>query len=180
MIDLLPPNYKTELTYAKRNVTIRWYVVSAFFIVVTACLITIVSMWFSQRELERLSSDIKSLDDDLASYESIESEAVALRKKLSTVQELFDKQTNYLGVLEDIENATTPEATLLSLSLIGDDSLPLSLQFIVPSETAAASLRIGLEQSDRFSFVDIQSIGQRGDGNFSVEYKLAFEKGRAR
>ncbi len=180
MINLLPPAIKADLVYARRNAILRWYVLLTMVVVVLMAALLLSGIWYAGREVVSTERDLASAQTELSAYQDTEAEATSLRDTLGAVQELFEMQADYLAVLRDIERATIPSARLETLTLSGDDTKPLVLQFTVPSETAAASLRISLENSDRFSFVDIESISRLEDNEVSVAYKLAFEAGKAR
>lgn len=180
MINLLPPALKADLVYARRNAVLRWYVLLALATVVLMSALLLGGIWYASRQITDAERGLSSAQSELEAYSETQKEAASLRDTLDAVQELFEKQTDYLAVVRDIERSTIPNAQLQNLTLTGDETKPLSLQYTVPSETAAASLRISLENSERFSFVDIESISRVDDGEFAVAYKLAFEAGRAR
>jgi hypothetical protein len=180
MINLLPPIIKADLVYARRNAILRWYVLLTIAAAGLIGALLLSGIWYASRQVTSVESDLASAQARLSAYEDTETEAASLRDTLGAVQELFEQQADYLAVLRDIERATLPSAQLQALTLSGDDTKPLGLEFTVPSETAAASLRISLENSDRFSFVDIEGINRVEDSGFTVSYKLAFEAGRAR
>jgi Tfp pilus assembly protein PilN len=124
-----------------------------------------------------------NLEDQLGPVKSLTEQGKAVQAKLDTLTQLFAKETNYVALLESIEQTIVPGAQLQRLELTGDETQPLEMQFVISDQLVAATLRNSLEESDRFKFVDIQSIGEttvQGGTEIIATYKLSYEPGQGR
>lgn len=183
MINLLPPEIKEQIRYGRRNVSLRSYVVLTLLVAVALSLSLFGADWYGQRELGRLEGELTELEDRLGPVKALTDEGKAVQEKLETLKQLFAKETNYVALLEDIEATIVPGAQLQRLELTGDETQPLEMQFIISDKLVAATLRNSLEASERFKFVDIQTISEaavQGGTEITATYKLSYEPGQGR
>lgn len=183
MINLLPPEIKEQIRYGRRNVSLRSYVVLTLIIALALSLSLYGADWYGQRELARLDSELAETDERLGPVKALTGEGQAVEAKLETLKQLFAKETNYVALLEDIEATVVSGAQLQRLELTGDETQPLELQFIVSDKLVGATLRNSLEASERFKFVDIQTINETATPTGTqiiASYKLSYEPGQGR
>lgn len=179
MINLLPPAVKAERSYGRKNAALFKYL---FVVIQVALLIagtTIGGFVYGNARLNQLNREHAELETQLGAVKSIEEDAKSLRDKLTALKTLFASETNYVSLLQDIEAAIIPGSRLTALELTGREKEALEMTFLVTNEIKAAELKQSLEASDRFSFVDIQSIRPSPQG-VEVDYRLSFESGKAR
>lgn len=179
MINLLPPTVKAERSYGRKNALLLKYLVVVIQVALLIAGTTIGGFLYGSAKLGQLNREHAELEARLGEVKSIEEDAKSVRDKLSALKTLFASETNYVSLLGDIEAAIIPGSRLTALELTGNEKEALEMTFVVTNELKAAELKQSLEASDRFKFVDIQSIRPSAQG-VEVDYRLSFEPGRAR
>lgn len=179
MINLLPSEHKAHLGYARKNTILFGYVSVVLIVAIAFSIALLSARFYADWKLTKANDRLAELDGKLEDVEEIRKDADTVISKLSILREIFQKETDYVSLLTDIESAVLPGATLVRLKLDGKESSPLEIEFLVPNESVAADLRQSLENSERFKFVDIQQIDNTGT-RARVVYKLSYEPGQAK
>lgn len=179
MINLLPSSVKVERSYGRKNTTLLKYLIVVLQVALLIAGTTLGGFIYGNAKLKQLNGEMAKLDTELGEVKSIEDDAKSVRDKLTALKVLFSSETNYVSLLEDIEAAVVPGSRLVALELNGNEKEALEMTFVVADEIKAAELKRSFEASERFKFVDIQSIRPTPQG-VEVDYRLSFEPGKAR
>lgn len=158
MINLMPPNLKKDILYARRNVTLVQYCV---LVAITAVALTGVMVY----GIMLINSDQNALEESISSKKSTlellkkdETEANNLSKTIDTINALLNREVSFSKLLQDI-GAVMPEGTKLTgLSLASSKDQPLTITAALNEQKKAAILQQNLLKSGLFSAVDIQAV----------------------
>lgn len=181
MISVLPTEIKQQLSYSKKNVVLRKYLILVV-VIVAALLATIGgALWYANRQISNLQATLLEQQSQRASYKDTEANIQALQANLGLIEKIFNQKTEFSQVLGDIASVLPAGTYINSVELTGDDKKPVQLLITASSLTEAGLVRNALLQSDRISTADIQSITQNeGSSSYTVDIIIAFKEGQAR
>jgi len=158
MINLLPPQTKEAIKYARRNVTMIQYVA----LVVLVAFAIISTLMFGQAVISRNEADIKTSIENsqskITELEKVNEEAEELSSTIETISTLLASEVKFSELLTEIGSLLPSGTVLTNLAVSDDRSEPIILDTNVTNETASAILRENLSDSDLFTSADIISI----------------------
>lgn len=181
MINLLPPEIKEQVRFSKFNVVLRRYAI----LTLAASLALIGTIWATQMyastQISELETNLTERRSELTDYQQLENRVSALDSRLNTISRLYDQQTRFSALLEDLAAVLPSGAFINSIVLTGEADQPVQISISTSSFAQAGTINAALSSSERIESVDIQSITAAGDtGRYSVNVVLAFSEGGAR
>ncbi len=159
MINLLPPDIKQEIIFARKNVMLVQYCVLAGIVGLALVAILFFGLTIMSNDERLIKKAITEREATLASLKSSEDEAQELASQITTIGSLLNTELNYSDVIVQIGSLIPEGATLQNLDLqqtIKTD--PLSLTVLVDTQAKAAVLQQNFENSPLFAGADIQTI----------------------
>lgn len=180
MINLLPPQVKEQLAFAKLNaVVMRYLKVVTALIIVLAVAFGGTYVYLSQR-ISGIDTELANKQAVVDSYKPTQKAAKVLNDRVAAIKSIQNAQPRFSKLLDDIAKFTLKGTSITSLALTGEDNKPLVISATAQSYSEAVSLRDALATSGRISGADIQSIADQGDGTFKVDIVIGFKPGQAR
>jgi hypothetical protein len=104
--------------------------------------------------------------------------AKAASDRLTAIKYIQSTQTNFSGVIGDIANVLPQGVKIDSMTLTGNDQLPVVMIMTAPSYNSALAVRDALTTSPRIANADIEDISGSG-GLFQLTVVIAFKPGQA-
>ncbi|MEX0748913.1 MAG: PilN domain-containing protein [Candidatus Saccharimonadales bacterium] len=179
MINLLPPEISTQIQYSRYNTILVRY---ALLIILAGGLLG-ATLWLTHRYADQQIADyelaLSERQDELREYDALKGELSQLNSRLTTIDSLYTQQTLFSTLLQDLA-ATLPQGAYInSIVLTGEVEQPVQLLVTADTFAAAGRIKNALSASERIESVDIQSINQTGEGDYSVSVVMAFAPGSA-
>lgn len=180
MINLLPPEIKEQVRFSKRNVVLRRYAILTTFVAAVLLGTLLGAHVFADRQIANLEDGLEEKRMELVEYEELESQVGSLDSRLNTISRLYDQQTRFSALLEDLADVLPDGAFINSIVLTGEADQPVQITVSTASFTQAGTINGALSSSERIESVDIQSINASEGGRYSVNVVLAFSEDGAR
>jgi Tfp pilus assembly protein PilN len=180
VINLLPPDFKQEMVYAKRNAILVRYIglLVVVWIVVGAGFYG--SHIYLNQKLSEAADSIDAKAKTAAGFKEIEANAKTLNSRVAAIKAIQDSQPKFSAVLADLAKTVPKDAAITQLTLTGDDTKPVKISAVATSYATAVSFRDALAASPRISGADIDSISGNITGGFSVSITIGFKPGQAK
>lgn len=178
MINLLPPQMKTQLKYSKINRQLIHYV---WLLLITLGLIIamfITSFLLIRREIGLTKDKLADQEQSIRVYGDIEKEAKGLADRLKAISDVQKNQNHFSEVFGEIAKLTPSDVTIINLQ-IDSEKNTASLTAESNNYTSAAGLRNLLAKSSRFSNVDIDELKKPSD-IYEIKLSLGLKAGSAK
>jgi Tfp pilus assembly protein PilN len=179
VINLLPPEIKTQINYAQRNARLLGIlarVALAFTAMVT--LLIAGHFWLAGRTA-RANQELQAAQARVKRSSDILGLAAEANARLVAAVGIRHNQNHFAALTRDLAAVLPPGCSLASLQLAGDDKKPLRLAVSAPSYQVAAGVRDALMTSPRLAAADLESIS--GDKTkFIVNVNILFKPGQAK
>lgn len=179
MINLLPPEFKTQKRYAIYNILALRYTLVIMATAATAIAILITTQFLANQQLDNLNADLADKERIINTKADVLKEGQTVDNQLEIAASLIDKEYQFSALLNDISSALPNSARIMSIKLDGDDKIPLALRLEVKSRNNVTEVQQALQKSQRFTHVDIQSI-VRSETGVTAEVRLGYTPGAAR
>ncbi len=170
MINLLPPESKQAIKFARINVILVQYVVVAIITTMVICSL----LMFSRASLMSAKHDTeKLLESDhvrIAELESISADAKSLSETVTTINKLLDKEIRFSYLLKEIGAVMPPGSTVSGLILNQDQSQPVTFSVLLDSAETAGVLQENLVESKLFQSADILNVSRSGTSDPRYNY----------
>lgn len=185
MINLLPPDSKKALHYARMNVVLIQYVILVIFVGISVVGIVIFGGNIVSANEKEIQSAIDIEREKAAALLPSSQEAKELSEKIDTIGNLLNQEVKFSELLREIGSLMPQGSILLSLSVSESKDDPITLDAGVIDADTAAVLRENLAGSDVFDNADILSVtltdeplaGQDGQVyNYGAKYQVFFAK----
>ncbi len=179
MINLLPPETKTQLSAARANRLLLRY--NGLLLVAIAFLLVAIGLVYVYLGNAKTSAET-TIAENIAragDYGSVEGEAAAFRQSLASIKQILDSDVAYTKVILEIANVLPPGVVLDTLSLDSETfGTPTTLTANVTDYTTALLFKDSLQQSDIFSNISIQMISNEGTGDYPLRatYAVTIQK----
>ena len=179
MINLLPPEIKTEMIFARRNAVIRRYIILLAAVGMVAAGAIGSTTWYISTQLTAAQSDLTSKQALISKNQSIEAPAKALSDRLKILKTIAAGQAHFSAALADFARVLPQGVSLIGLQLTGDDKKPLQISALAPNYPTAVSTRDAIATSPRVAAVDIQTISANA-GTYRIDLVISFKPGAAK
>lgn len=174
MINLLPPEVKSQIAFSKRNAKARRLVAVLFLSAgLVGGLVVYTQMTLGQR-IRSGEAEIKSLEEGTDT--STQQKVKDINGQLTAIKKLRQSKNHYSAVVRDLASVLPGGTSIQSIALAGDGK-PLKLVINAADFEVATQVRESLASSQRVAAVDIDSISS-GTGGYSVSVTIAFKPGQ--
>lgn len=165
MISLLPNDLREAIRFAKLNTAMVQYGIISIVVVVLVAGVMLFGFNIASDDEQALRDSIAQKEIDLKSLVQTEQDAASLADQIDTVGKLLEREVRFSDVLQEIGSILPKGSVLTSLRLANDIEEPLQVSAKVEDKETAAILRQNIEDSERFSSADIESITINLDSN---------------
>jgi Tfp pilus assembly protein PilN len=177
MINLLPPQAKSESTYAKRNQVMLRYISLLILIALVLAVELGGAAVYIQQQGEKYTKETEAKTSQIATFKSLEDQAKAANSRLKAFKTLSGNQARFSSLLADLASHTPKGVSINSITLTGDASQAVKIAATANSYASAAGFRDALATSDRVKDAAIEDIANPGEGVYKVNVTVAFKPG---
>lgn len=161
MINLLPPQARTNIKIARNNTTLLRYVellILALLVVTTAYIVGQYFLSTQQSNVQNVVDANKVVIDEL---KTVQNDAEQLSATINTISGLLSREISFSDTLEQTSALLPQGSVLTGLQFsIEDLKSPLVITAQVDTEAKAAVLLKNLQSSDLFENTQLVSISQ--------------------
>lgn len=181
MINLLPPDQKEQIRYAKLNrLALRYVRIS---IVVTVILGGIFggSFYLLKQQTDAVTTDVAQKEAMIAALnKSFTPKAKDASDRLAAIKFVQTSQTHFSAVVSDIAKVVPQGVSIDTMTLTGDDKAPVRIAVTAQSYAAALAFRNALITSPRIAGADLETISSNDGSRFQTSVVIAFKPGMAK
>lgn len=163
-LNLLPPEIKQEINYARRNARIVKYLALSL-----SSFIIIIALFFGLALIIKNEQKIANLEKDsskkiLAQNQSIEAKANDLSQRLRLIKKLKNNRTDWPKIFTALsENTPTGvQLTSITLSTSSQKTRP-KVTGLAKSDRDIVLFKDLLAKTDFFSYIDIENMAEASD-----------------
>jgi hypothetical protein len=178
MINLVPPVYKAEIIYSRKNKKILNWVVSMVFVIVAVVGLAIFGQFYINKNVNNLQKVAGITKERISSQdlESTQKEMEQLSSNFKTIIQLLSKQLLFSKIL-DKTGSIMPTGTALSGITIAtnDSSIDLQVLGVDKNSTTQAFINISDPKNGLFDKADLVSITcstQNSIANFPCQAQI--------
>lgn len=179
MINLLPPDIKSQIKFGRRNAALLRYLMLAAALAVVLAAEFALGQIYVNNQIKKAESELAAKNASIAKYRDLEAKAQTVNSRIISIQAIQGSQAKFSLLLDDLAAATPQGVAITSISLTGDDKKPVRVSATALDYKTALSFRDSIAKSPRISAADIESI-QQTDRFKTVTVAFAFHPGKAR
>lgn len=183
MINLLPPETKTQLAAARANrLLLRYNFLLLAAIAFLLAAIGLVYVYLGNAKAMAEASIVENISK-VGDYNAVEAEANSFKQNLTNVKQILDNDVTYTKVILEIANVLPSGVVLDTLSLDSATfGTPTTLTARVRDYPTVLALKDSLQKSSLFSNVSIQTISSEGTGEYplTATFSVTIRKDAAR
>lgn len=178
MINLLPPERKQQLRFARLNARLRRYLILLIVVIVINGLIFAGSLVYLNFEQQQVTKGLAVAQSDIAGYAAFKQQAEDTSTRLTAIKNLRAAQTRFSLLLTDLSKVMPAGDTLGGITLTGDASKPVQITVTANSYNNALAFRDALVNSPRIAAADLENVSQASTG-YTATVVIAFKPGMA-
>ncbi len=173
MINLLPPEMKSQISAARTNrLLLRYNFLLLLAIGFLLAAIALVYIYLASTK-SSAAATITYNQSKASDYASVQSDANNFRQNLASAKQILDSDITYTKVIVEIANLLPSGVVLDNLSLDSTSfGTPTTLSAKVTDYQTALTLKNSLQNSKVFSNVSIQSIASGSDTQYPLSVML--------
>ncbi|MDD5693183.1 MAG: PilN domain-containing protein [Patescibacteria group bacterium] len=171
-LNLLPPEIKDEINYAKKNAKL----VSTLTLLLSVCIVffafflVLIIIINDQKNIANIEKEFSTkLVQDKA---SMEQKASDLSKRLVLVKKLKDNRTDWDTILKKITESTPAGLQLQSVQITNNEKNRAIISGIALSDRDIVLFKDLLTATNYFKYVDIESITENGKAASGADQKV--------
>jgi Tfp pilus assembly protein PilN len=185
MINLLPPDLKEQITYAKFNKIVVHYVRLTVVIAIVLAAIMVGSFYYLNLEVAAAQSNVTAKQQTIAQYKStILPKATDASNRLNAIAYVQETQTHFSKLISDLSLVIPQGVALNTMSLTGNAAAPVQISVDSQTYDEVLALKNALLTSPRVQAVDITSIIQLYPAQYGYNFQsilvIAFKPGEAK
>jgi Tfp pilus assembly protein PilN len=181
MINLLPPDLKEQIKFAKMNRMALRYLRVVIAVVAVLGAIFAGSLYLVNQQTSGVATNVADSQQTIDSLNSsVIPKAQDASNRLAAIQYVQSTQTHFSKVISDLASVLPEGVTIDSLTLDGNTKLPVTMSLTANTYDEALAVRNDLATSSRIAYVDLESIaGQTASGitTYNVTVVIAFKSG---
>lgn len=159
MINLLPPDVKGSLKFARLNVSVIEYAILVIATTVSLIGILLFGHTLASREEVLLTNLVEDKRANLSQYDDELAKAKALDKRIDTIEALLEREIIFSKLLPAIGALVPPGANINGLELDTEDGNSLKINGQSTNQSGPSVFRENLARSEKlFTRADIVSI----------------------
>ena len=179
MINLLPPDQKEQMRYARLNRLAISYLKVLVLVVVVLAMVFAGAFYYLNRQVAGVTQDISEKEANIASYKVFQKTAQEASDRLTSIKTIQASQTRFSALLADLAKVLPKTVSLDSITLTGDDKKPVRFAITATSYQAVLEFRNALQGAPRISGVDLENITQTGS-TYQASVIAGFKAGQAK
>lgn len=162
MINLLPPDSKSTLAYARRNTKLVRFVVAAGIGALGILLVTGAGLLYLEQEANSYKDSISRSDQELKKQKESQviAEVQGISDSLNLVVSVLGQEILFSQLIQEIGSVMPPGTVLEDLSLSNELTGAIQLQAGAISSAAASQVQVNLRdpKNNIFSEADLEGI----------------------
>jgi Tfp pilus assembly protein PilN len=157
-LNLLPPNIKEDIDYAKKNAAIYQLLVKfvAGFIIMATTVGVVGYIVYSNKMIAEEEKAVTKAQ--LESWTNTERDALDFANRLNLVDKIDGEKINWDHVFAEIASSTPANVRLVSYDFTNNAKERVGLTGLAATNTDISTFRELLSKSSLFQYVDIESI----------------------
>jgi Tfp pilus assembly protein PilN len=180
MINLLPPDLKEQIRFAKMNRIALRYVRVLVAVAIVLGGIFGAAFYELGNQTRAIVSDVTNQQATIAALNSsFTPKAKDASDRLNAIKYVEATQTRFSAVIGDIAKVVPQGVSIDAMTLTGDDTKPVSIAVTAQSYAAALAFRNALITSPRIAGADLETIANNGS-TYQTSIVVAFKPGQAR
>ena len=180
MINLLPPDLKEQIRFAKMNRVALRYVRVIVLVVVVFGGIFGAAFYQLSTQTSGVSADVANKQGTISALNStFMPKAKDASDRLNAIKYVESSQTRFSAVISDIAKVIPKGVSIDAMTLTGDDTKPVSISVTAQSYGAALAFRNALITSPRIAGADLETIASNGT-TYQTSVVVAFKPGQAK
>ena len=181
MINLMPPDLKEQIRFAKLNRVVLHYMWVVVAVVLVLAGIFGGAYYLIVAQTNAIASDVATKQGEITSQRSaLLPKAQDASERLSAIKFVQDTQTKFSLLISDLVKVLPQGVKLENLSLTGNDKAPVTVTVTADTYDEILALRNALVTSPRISAADIVSINGAGTNHWEGSLVLSFKPGQAK
>jgi Tfp pilus assembly protein PilN len=181
MINLMPPDLKSQIRFAKLNRLTLRYLRVIFVVVAVIAVVFGGALYLLREQTNKVASDVttKKADIDKISKEFLP-KALDAGERLNAIKYVQDSQTKFSVLIADLVKVLPKDVDLETIVLSGDDAKPVQMTVTTKTYEQVLALRKALvEKSPRIAAADVVNIVQV-QGAWTGTLIIGFKPGLAK
>ncbi len=181
-INLLPPQIKEAIDQRRKNAQARHIFIRVVFLNLAVILLTGAFYLYMNDQSRAATKAFEKAERSIEGYGQLEQEAARISERINAVKTIEKKLYSWHNVIAELRKVMPSGVYLSKVSLSADSKNRATVAGFAKSNEAVAALRDALENSDYFSFVDIESTSTEVDPktkkeleSFSLTFSLTKE-----
>lgn len=175
MINLLPPQIKTQLKYSKLNRQLIYYVWVLVALIGLIIVMFGITLFLIRREIGITKEKLAAQEQSIKAYGDIEKEAKDLADRLKAISNVQKNQNHFSEVMSEIATLTPADVSIINLQ-IDSEKNTANLTAESSNYASAAGLRNLLAKSQRFANVDIDELKKPAD-LYEIKLSIGLKSG---
>lgn len=181
MINLLPPDVKEQVRYAKLNRLVLRYVRVTVLVVMVLAAVFGWALYQVNHESEVARSDMAQKQSQLDQLnKTTVPKAKEASDRLAAIKYVQDSQTRFSSLINDIAKVVPQGVSIDSMTLTGDDKTPVRIGISATTYQGALAFRNALTTSPRVAAADLETISTTTSGGFQAAVVIGFKPGMAK
>lgn len=174
-LNLLPPEVKEDIAYAKKNAGIYQILLKLMAgFVIMAAVVSVVG--FIVYKNQQIAEEEKAVAEaQLASWKNTEKDAKSFADRLNLVDKIQGEKINWTLIFSELAKSTPVNVKLSSYDFNNNKIDRASLTGYALSNTDIGTFRELLSKSPLFQYVDIESVAAATDPADSARKVLTFK-----
>ena len=178
MINLLPPQLKEDIRFAKQNSWLIGYVKVLVLVAIVLAGIFVGTHIYLQKQLDDVNAQVAEKQATISKYSKVEKQAAAANERLEAIKKVSDQRTHFAELLDAISAVLPKGVVLTQLSLTGDVAHPVAIDYQADSYQTAVAVRDALLLSPKIQAADITGINKDPNKSlFTGHIVIAFAPG---
>ncbi|GAC1372944.1 MAG: hypothetical protein NVSMB39_7200 [Candidatus Saccharimonadales bacterium] len=180
MINLLPPEQKEQIRFSKLNRMALNYVRILLLVIIVLSGIFGASIYWLSQVTAGVTQDVAQKTATIAQInKTFTPLAKDASDRLAAINYVQATQTRFSAVVADIAKVVPQGVSVDSMTLTGDDKLPVRIAVSANSYSGALAFRNALITSPRIAGADVESISANA-GTYQTSIVIAFKPGQAK
>lgn len=182
MINLLPPDLKEQIRYAKLNrLVLRYLRVTVVMVIVLGGMFA-GAYYLISNQAKTIAADVSTKESSINSQKKVLiPKAQDASERLNAIKYIQDTQTRFSGLIADLVKVLPQGVRLESVNLTGDDKAPVALSVSADTYDEVLALRNSLVTSPRIANADLVTIqGNPAKTAWTGTLVLSFKPGEAK
>ncbi len=181
MINLLPPDQKEQVRYAKLNRLALVYVRTTVAVVLVLGAIFGYALVQLKKQTDDVTAKVTAEKGTIASLnKTFTPKAKDANDRLTAIKYVLATQTRFSGVVADIAKVVPQGVSIDAMTLTGDDKAPVRINVTAQSYAAALAFRNALITSPRIAGADLETIASSNGTTYQTSVVIAFKPGQAK